>query len=138
MYLRIETKVAPLQVGKLLFPSLAEEDFRYDMENQYEWLYLSIDGFDKVLDITRDHGMSEIEDEVLDEMSPEEIEENLNVGPTYIFTVDDLNKKYYEDIPDELIQQLSNTLKSSISIFSGSFNIQNEDSNAIRTIHPIT
>ena len=138
MYLRIETKIPPLRVGKLIFPDLDEEDFRYDIENQFEWLYLNINGFDKTLDITRDHGMSEIEDEVLDEMSAKEIEENLSVGPTYIFTVDDQNKNYYENIPNEVTQELSNILKSPISVFSGSFNIENDDSKPKITIQPST
>jgi len=138
MYLRVETKISPLKVGKLLFPDLAEDDFRYDIENQFEWLYLSINGFNKMLDITRDHGMSEIEDEVLEKMSSEEIEENLFVGPTYIFTVDDQNKIYYENIPSEIIQELSNTIKSPISIFSGSFHIENDDSKPKNRIQPNT
>ena len=138
MYLRIETKVAPLKVGKLLFPDLTEDDFDYDIENQYEWLYLKVNGFKKVLDITRDHGMSEIEDEALDEMFLEEVENNLAAGPTYIFTVDDKEKKYYENIPNEIVQELSNTLKSPISIFSGDFNIENEDLKFERTLHPST
>jgi len=71
-------------------------------------------------------------------MSPEEIERNSNAGPTYIFTADDQIKKYYEDIPSEIIQKLSDTLKSSISIFSGSFNIENENSKPKRTIYPST
>jgi len=44
MYLRIETKIAPLRVGKLIYPDLAEENFDYDMENQFEWLYLRVNG----------------------------------------------------------------------------------------------
>ena len=138
MYLRIETKIAPLKVGKLIFPDLAKDDFRYDIENQFEWLYLNISGFDKTLDITRDHGMSEIEDEVLDQMSLEEIEENPFVGFTYIFSVDEQSKNYYQDIPNEVTQELSNILKSPISVFSGSFNIENNDPKPKITIQPST
>lgn len=136
MYLRLEKKISPKNVAVALFPDVVEGDLEYDIENVYEWLYLKIPPFDHSLDITRDHGMSDVDDNDIDGMSNEEIDLLDKAGPTYIFAWDRKKDAYIEFIPIEIIQKISNQLSSRVFVLPGRIDVGQKDPNPEKIISP--
>jgi len=86
------------------------------------------------LDVTRDHGMSDVDDDALDMMSAEEIETLPTSGPTYIFGWDRGRDQYVEEIPESLIRLLCATTRSDIVVYPGRIHMGRQDPQPVKQI----
>ena len=127
MYLRINQNIKLVDLGKLLLPGSTEESLNWDIENVYEWMYVDIPNYDFSLNISRDHGMSEIEDEILDQYEENELHKIVKPGPIYIFAWDRKNDKYINDLSESLIIYLNQKITSDIAVLPGRINVDKAD-----------
>jgi hypothetical protein len=128
--------LSPKKVAVALLPHLRPEHVDWDYENVYEWAYVDLPDLRFTLDVTRDHGMSDVDDKVLDALSSEEIEALPTVGPTYIFGLDRRSDSYVMELPDELIQRISDSVQSEVLIFPGRINTDQPDPEPIGRTKP--
>ncbi|VAW65391.1 hypothetical protein MNBD_GAMMA09-2957 [hydrothermal vent metagenome] len=124
MHLKTSNTRDLIEIGKLLLPDANENDFNFDCENIYEWIYINVPEYNFVLNISREHGMARLANEVLDKCkSDEELEKMLTPGPVYIFCIDEASAEYADMIPDSLISYISQRLNSAITVFPGRLNV---------------
>jgi len=132
MYLKLTKKISPRTVAKMITPDLDDHDLEHDYENVYEWAYIDLPELDFSLDVTRDHGMSEIEDHELDNMSQEELKSIPSAGATYIFGFNRKFDQYVNEIPEWVIEILCQKTQSDIFVYPGRINIDDEDPEPIK------
>lgn len=131
MHLKISQKICPLRLAMTLFPDQNNEDFDYDSENIYEWVILPFPEFKLSLNISRDHGQHELENDTLDSMTDHDFEHLEYAGFTYI-----TNNKNDRDIPDSLIQKIANQLRFPLNVYHKPININKEDGQPDHIISP--
>ena len=136
MYLKLTERFSPKKVAVALLPHLRPDQVDWDYENVYEWAYVDLPELSFTLDVTRDHGMSDVDDDVVDGLTPEEIEALPTAGPTYIFGLDRRSDSYVLDLADELIQRISDSVQSEILIFPGRINVDQADPEPIGRTKP--
>ena len=136
MYLKLADKVSPRKVAIALRPDVSEEDIEWDAENVYEWVYVDFPGLGFSLDITRDHGVSSVEDDALDLLSEEEIEDLPTSGPTYIFGFDRTRNIYVSELDEKLIQKISDTLETAILAYPGRIYMGGPDPEPVKRYEP--
>lgn len=127
MYLKLAEKLSPRNVAIALVPHLQADQIEHDHENTYEWTLIDLPGLPFSLNVTRDHGMSHMDDEALDALSPGEIEALPTAGPTYIYGYDRQSNSLVLELPHELVQRLSDSLQSEILIYPGRITIDQPD-----------
>ncbi len=127
MYLKLAERLSPRKVAVALLPHLRPEQVDWDYENVYEWAWVDFPELAFSLDVTRDHGMSHIEDDVLAGLTPDEIEALPTAGPTYIFGWNRRSDSYVPDLADDLIQRISDSVQSEILIFPGRIDVDAVD-----------
>lgn len=136
MYLKLAEKLSPKKVALALLPHLQPHQVDWDCENVYEWAYVDLPELSFTLDVTRDHGMSDVDDEVLDGLTPEEIEALPTAGPTYIFGIERRSGSYAPELTDDLIQRICDSVQSDILIFPGRINVDQADPEPIGRTKP--
>ena len=129
-------KIQPQEGRRRILPHLRPDQVDWDYENVYEWAYVDLPELSFTLDVTRDHGMSDVDDDVVDGLTPEEIEALPTAGPTYIFGLDRRSDSYVLDLADELIQRISDSVQSEILIFPGRINVDQADPEPIGRTKP--
>ena len=136
MYLQLTEKLSPRHVALALLPHLPADQIEWDHENIYEWTFLDLPGLSFSLNVTRDHGMSHVEDRHLDTLSPEQIEALPTAGPTYIYGYDRQKNSRVIELPRELVQRISDALQSDILIYPGRLAIDKPDPKPIARTKP--
>lgn len=132
MYLKFTKKISPRTIAKLVLPDLIDHDLECDYENVYEWTYIDLPELDFSLDVTRDHGMAEIDDDELDNMSEEELESLPSVGATYVFGVNRKSDQYVNEIPEWVVEILCQKTHSDIIVYPGRINLDAVDPKPIK------
>ena len=132
MYLKLHNKFSPKRVAALMLPELAEDEPEYGSENVYEWVYIDLPSVAFSLDVTRDHGMSDVDDDLLEKMTASELEVLPSAGPTYIFGWDRQRDVYVEDIPDSVIRLLCARTQTDIAVHPGRIDMDKEDPKPIK------
>ncbi len=127
-----------LELGKLLLPDANVQDFDFDYENVYEWMYVDLPEIDFSLNISREHGLADITDEELDEIGDdnEELEKRLRPGPIYIFGWNRADDCYVLDIPDSIVTQIANKLGCDVLVYPGRSNADTQDPIHIACVFP--
>ena len=69
MYLRVSTKLKFPDLAQLLNPDLTEDSLGWDYENVYEWMWVDLPQFDFVLNVSREHGGADVDDELYDQLA---------------------------------------------------------------------
>lgn len=138
MYLKITHDIELLALGHLLSPGTPEEDFDWDYENVYEWMYVNIRGCDFALNISREHGMADLDDKMLDKFQCDEagLEKILKLGPTYVMGWNRTEDCHVDALPESLIQYISDKLRVDIAVHPGFPNVDVSDSDAIAYYRP--
>lgn len=136
MYLKLAEKLSPKKVAVALLPHLRPEQVEWDYENVHEWAYVDLPELTFSLDVTREHGMSDVDDEVLDGLTPEEIEALPTAGPTYIFGWNRRSDSYVSDLADSLIQRISDSVQCEILIYPGRIDVDAVDPEPIGRTKP--
>ena len=133
MYLKLNQNIKLIELGELLLPNSTEESLDWDYENVYEWMYVDIPNYKFSLNISRDHGMSDIED---DDLSEEELNRIVKPGPIYIFGWDRKKDKYINDLPETLIKYISEKVNYELILYPGRSNVDKEDPKPIKIYKP--
>ncbi|CAM2006933.1 hypothetical protein [Acanthopleuribacter pedis] len=126
MYLKVDKlKISLLQFGQLFLADASEESLDYGYENVYEWMYVDIPGYDFSLNISREHGVADLDDAVLDEYEGNEaaLNEILDPGPIYIIGWDRVNDCLIDDLSNLLIFKIHEISNSNMTVYPGRINI---------------
>jgi hypothetical protein len=132
MYLKLSKRISPKTVAKLLLSNLGDHDLEYDIENVYEWAYIDLPELDFSLNVTRDHGMSEIDDDELDNMSEDELESLPSAGATHVIGVNRRSNLIVTEIPEWVKELLCQRTQSDITVYPGRINIEAKDPEPIK------
>ena len=130
MYLRLEKKIAPVNVALMIDANLSDSEVDWDYENVYEWVYLEVPNSKLTLNISRDHGQHVIDDDVLDGMSDEELRALPQAGKTYIM------REESKWISFDLIKFIAEKTNSAIDVFDEMMNVDKEDGDPLSRIEP--
>jgi hypothetical protein len=138
MYVRFQHDHEFQALGLLLNPHATEADFEYNVENVYQWMYVSLAKFDTVLNISRDHGWSDL---------PEEIEQQYDVddprllalirpGPTYATSSGRAEPTVPEHLWYDIAQYIADRLGCSVDVLPGALNVDVPDADPVATLTP--
>jgi len=138
MYLKLTERLSPKKVASALLPDLRPDQVECDFENVYEWAYVDLPELAFSLNVSRNHGMSDIDtdDDVLDGLTSDAIEALSISGPTYIFGWNRRTESYVHDLSDHLIQRISDSIQSEILIYPGRINADADDPEPIGQVNP--
>ena len=133
MYLRLDKDIELIELGKRLLPEANEESFCWDYENVYEWMYVDLPSYGFSLNISRDHGMSDIDDELLDKYQDyeEALKGIVTPGPIYIFGWYKARDTYVDELPESLIVKICKRLNSDIALYEGRINVEFPDAEPV-------
>jgi hypothetical protein len=138
MYVRFQHGHDFPKLGSLLCPGTLERDLDCDCENVYQWMYVTLTRFDATLNISRDHGWSEIPDEVDCQYAVDDsrLLALVHPGPTYATSCghDRLSEP---DLPwRDVAQYIADTVGVSVDLIPGSLNVDAADPEPIETFTP--
>ena len=119
MYLRVSTKLKFPDLAQLLNPDLTEDSLGWDYENVYEWMWVDLPQFNFVLNVSREHGGADVDDELYDQLAgdPDAQRRLMTPGPTYINAWTKVNGERVNDLPESLAQFLAKQLNVDVDVF---------------------
>lgn len=126
------------QLGSLLSPGTPERDLDCDVENVYQWMYVTLPQFKATLNISRDHGWSAIPDEIECQYSVDDprLLALVHPGPTYA-TSCGRNRQSEPDLPwHDVAQYIADCVGVSVDLISGSLNVDEVDPKPMATFAP--
>lgn len=136
MYLKLSCDLDLPAIGVRLSPDASPDAFDHDSENVYEWMYLSIPGLAFSLNISREHGRADIEDELLSTASEEELRALVKPGPVYIFGLDRETDTNADKLPDWLPQYIADKLKADVLVYHRRINVDLPDGDPVVVVKP--
>lgn len=138
MYLRFETDLGLPALAKALHSELTEDDIDYDYENVYEWMYVDLPQIGFSLNISREHGWADLDDEVLDkyEDEQEKLRELIRPGPVYIFGWSRETDSYVDELPGFLPLFVAERLGTAVSAFTRRINVDSSDGEPESVVYP--
>jgi len=138
MYLRFDTQLEFPQLANLLRPGIAEDSLVWDYENVYEWMYIDLPTIEFSLNVSREHGLADVADDILDQIEEgsEEWKRIVQCGPTYVMGWDRSTDQYVYELPNDVPALFANRIAVEIAVFSGRLNIDAEDGDPMRLVTP--
>jgi hypothetical protein len=137
MYLRFESRLEFPALARALCPELTEDNIDWDSENVYEWMYVDLPQLDFSLNVSREHGWADIDDETLDQQDNEEqLKQIVQPGPVYVFGWDRSESDYVDNLPDFLPSFLADRLSVDVSVFDRRINVDLPDGKALTVVSP--
>ena len=139
MYLKVDCNLDFTAIGLKLAPDASPDSFGHDYENVYEWMYVDMHDVSFSLNVSREHGWAEIDDELLDFESTatrEELQALVKSGPVYIFGWDRGNNHYVDHLPDWLAQQIANRLDADVLVYDRRMDVEIPDGDPIAVVKP--
>ena len=126
------------ELGLLLNPSACESDFDCDVENVYQWMYVTLAQFDATLNISRDHGWSSISDEIESQydVNDPRLLALVHPGPTYAISCGHDRKSRPEILWYDVAQYIADSVNVPVDLLHGALNVDVEDSKPIATLIP--
>ena len=112
------------------------DSFDHDSENVYEWMYVSIPGLSFSLNISREHGWADIDDELESSATEDELKSLVKPGPVYIFGWDRDTDDYSESLPDWLPQYIADKLESDVLVYHRRINVELPDGKPVLVVKP--
>lgn len=138
MYVRFQRGHDFPKLGSLLSPGTQESDLDRDCENVYEWMYVTLPQFAVTLNISRDHGWSEIPDEIECQYAVDDprLLALVNPGPTYATSCGH-DRQSEPDLPwRDIAQYIADSVGVSVDLIPGSLNVDATDPEPIGTFTP--
>ena len=139
MYLKVDCNLDFPAIGVKLAPDASPDSFDHDSENVYEWMYVNIQDVAFSLNISREHGWADIDDEVLDIKSTatkEELQALVKPGPVYIFGWNRETNNYVDLLPDWLPQHIADKLDADVLVYGRRINVESQDGDPIAVVKP--
>ena len=134
VYLKVDCNLEFPDIGLKLAPSAIPESFEHDSENVYEWMYVRISELPFALNVFREHGWADIDDELLDfesEATQDELNALVTLGPVYIFGWNRESDTYVDELPDWLPQFVADRLLADVFVYKRRINIAIADGDPI-------
>ena len=140
MFLKFQTTFELPALATSLVPNATEESIDWDHENVYEWMYIDLPELDFSLNISREHGYTDLDDEVLDQYEGDEtkIKSLANPGPVYVFGWNRNESDYVDRLPDWLPRFFADRLAVDVSVYDARINVDNPDPDPISLVKPTT
>ena len=139
VYLKVDCNLEFPVIGLKLAPDANPESFKHDAENVYEWMYVNIQGLPFALNVSREHGFADVDDELLgiqSEAPQEELQARKTPGPVYIFGWDRATESYVEKIPEWLPQYVANRLVAEVLVYNRRINVDIPDGKTVALVRP--
>lgn len=136
VYLKINCNLDFPAIALRLSPSAAPASFEHDSENVYEWMWVNLADVPFALNISREHGWANIDDEVEATASNEELKALVKPGPVYIIGWNRSTDSYVNELPDWLAQFVADQLKSEVFVYNGRINVEIPDGDPVKTVWP--
>ncbi len=138
MYARFHHDRTFPQLGSLLSPRTPECDLDCDVENVYQWMYISLPQFDATLNISRDHGWSKIPDEIECQYAVDDprLLALVHPGPTYATSCGHDRQSEPDLAWHEISQYIADCVGVSVDLISGTLNADAEDPAPIAIFTP--
>jgi hypothetical protein len=138
MYLRFLTRLEFPQIAKRLCPDLTEDAIDRDSENVYEWMYIDLPQLGYSLNVSREHGWADLDDETLDqyENNNETLKQIVQPGPVYVIGWDRKHDQYVDALPDFLPSFFADRLAIDVAVFAGRLDVDNAVCEPLRVVHP--
>ncbi len=104
MYLKFETRLEFPELARTLCPELKEYRLDWDSEDVYEWMYVDLPQLDFSLNVSREHGWADIDDEVLDQHQDDQeaLRQLVHPRAVYVFGWNRNASAYVDELPDYL------------------------------------
>lgn len=138
MYLRFETRLDFPSLAKLLCPELADDNIDWDYENVYEWMYVDLPQLAFSLNVSREHGWADMDDEVLDQYQDNavQLKRVVQPGPVYVFGWDRNRSDYVDTLPDFLSSFIADKLAVVVLVFGRRINASLPDGEPLSVVNP--
>lgn len=104
MYLKFETRSEFPALAEALCADLTEDMIDWDSENVYEWMYVDLPQLAFSLNISREHGWANVDNDTMDQYRDNEdkLKEHVHPGAVYVFGWDRKVSDYVDQLPDFL------------------------------------
>jgi hypothetical protein len=139
VYLKVDCNLEFLAIGSKLAPSATPESCEHDSENVYEWMYVNIAELPFALNVSREHGWADTDDELLD-FESEATQEKLNAllipGPVYMFGWNRATNSCVDELPEWLPQFVADKLLADVFVYSRRINVDIPDGNPNVVVRP--
>ncbi len=139
MYLKFDCDLEFPAIGLKLVPDAMVESFDHDSENVYEWMYVNIQGLPFALNVSREHGWANIDDELLDIQSKapqEELKALVTSSPVYIFGWNRSMESYVDELPEWLPQFVADRIGVDVLVYNRRINVDIPDDKPVAVINP--
>ena len=138
MYLRFDTRLEFPELAKVLRSDLTEDSLDWDSENVYEWMYIDLPKLPFSLNVSREHGWADVDDEILDqhENDTEKLKQIVKPGPVYVMGWNRNTDSYVDDLPDDLAALFADQLEVDVAVFFGRLNVDDDDGKPLRVVEP--
>lgn len=136
VYLKVHCNLKLPEIGLLLAPYATPESLEHDSENVYEWMWLNLAEVPFALNVTREHGWADIDDDTESTASAEELEALVKPGPVYLFGWDRSTDSYVDELPEWLPQFVADHLKTDVFICNGRINVEIPDGEPVAQVRP--
>jgi hypothetical protein len=139
VYLKLGCNLDFPAIGAKLAPDASPDSFDHDSENVYEWMYVKIQGLAFSLNVSREHGWADIDDELLDfdsTAAKEELQALVKPGPIYIFGWDLDTNYYVAPLPEWLPQYIADKLNADVLVFDRRINVESPDGDPVAVVKP--
>lgn len=134
MYLKIGCQLDFPSIGAKLTPHASPDSFDHDSENDYEWMYVNIQGIAFSLNISREHGWADIDDHLESTATEEELQLLVKPGPIYVFGWDRETSDYVDQLPDWLPQYIADKLNVDVLVYGRRINVDTPDGDPIALV----
>ena len=138
MYLKFDTNLEFSKLAATLCPELTEDDIAWDSENVYEWMYVDLPQLDFSLNVSREHGWADLDDDTLDQLqdNQEALKRIIRPGPVYVFGWDRKKSDYVDTFPDYLPSFIADRLSVDVSVFDRRINVDLPDGRPLTVVSP--
>ncbi|MFT7640296.1 MAG: hypothetical protein ACI9G1_002037 [Pirellulaceae bacterium] len=141
MYLRFSTRLEFPALASTVCADSAEAALDWDSENVYEWMYVTLPELDYSLNVSREHGWADIDDELLDLHEGDDAElrklrKLAKPGPVYVYGWDREKSDYVDELPDSVAQTFAQRLAVDVYVYAGRINVDKPDDTPVVIIKP--
>ncbi|MCA8997546.1 MAG: hypothetical protein KDA80_11175 [Planctomycetaceae bacterium] len=136
MYLKTNCNLDFTDIASRLAPDTTPDSLEHDSENVYEWMWLNIEDVPFALNVSREHGWADLDDEVESTASLEELKALVKPGAVYMSGWERSTDSYINELPEWLAQFVVDRLQTDVIVYNGRINVEIPDSEPAFVVHP--